>query len=119
MFDILEKTHEKVLATKISGKLSMQDYEQMFPLVEETVNKYGKICLYVELENFEGWEDPQAFWQEFKLGFKFYTDLEKVAVVGEKKWEEYGTKAVDFLNPAKIKFFTPEEKEEALNWIES
>ncbi|WMJ73890.1 STAS/SEC14 domain-containing protein [Cytophagaceae bacterium ABcell3] len=117
MFDLLEKTQENVLATKISGKLNQSDYNQMFPLVEETVAKYGKINLYVELENFEGWEDPKSLWDEFKLSFKHYTDLEKVAIVGEKKWEEFATKASDFVNPAKIKYFSPEQKEEAKNWI--
>ncbi|MFN6943763.1 MAG: STAS/SEC14 domain-containing protein [Cytophagaceae bacterium] len=118
MFDLLEKTHEKVLATKISGKLTEQDYKEMFPLVEETVEKYGKICLYVELENFEGWDSPKSFWDEFKISFKHYTDLEKVAIVGEKKWEEYATKASNFLNPATIRYFSEDQKEEAYNWIE-
>lgn len=116
MFDILEKTSKKVLATKISGKLDHQDYNQIFPLVEDTVRKYGKVCLYVELENFEGWDNAQAVWDELKT-FKYINDLEKVAVVGDKKWEEYATKASSFVLPAKIKYFLPEQKEEAKNWV--
>lgn len=117
MFDIIEKTEKNVLSAKITGKLTEEDYKQMYPLIEETVDKYGKVKLYVELDGFEGWDNLKAFWEETKMDIRYFNDLEKAAVVGDKKWEALITKAGDLLNPAKIRYFPIERKEEAKSWL--
>lgn len=117
MVELLRETHDNVIATKTKGKLMPEDYKEIFPLVEETVKRHGKIRWLMDMTEFEGW-DVSSIWQELKFDFQHFRDLEKVAIVGEGKWKENLATIMRPLTPAEVKFFHPEEMKEATGWIE-
>ena len=73
---------------KASGKLTDADYQQFIPRLEELIHEYGKISVLLELEDFHGWE-PNAAWDDFKLGLAHPQDFERIAIVGDKAWEHW------------------------------
>lgn len=117
MVNLLEETHERVVATKVSGKLDMEDYKQLFPLIKETIDQYGKFRWYIELEDFQGW-NWQSIWQEIKMDIQHFSDLEKLAIVGDKDWEERILEALKHVSRAEVKYFPILEKKIARSWIE-
>lgn len=117
MVELLNETHDNVIATKAKGKLAPADYKQLSPLVEETVKRHGRIRWLMDLTEFEGWE-PASVWKEAKFDFQHFRDLEKVAVVGDSKWTQLLANVMDPLTPAEVKFFSPDERGVAKGWIE-
>jgi hypothetical protein len=68
------------------------------------------------MQDFHGWE-ASALWQDIKFDFKHFADIERLAMVGDKKWEKWMS---DFCRPfttAKIRYFGKEEAEAAQRWV--
>lgn len=118
MIEILGMTEGKLVATKATGQLTKEDYNKILPILEEKEKEYEKISWYFEMEDFKGW-DLQAAWKDLKFDVKYFNQLEKIAMVGAKDWEEKLSKVMRPFTTAEIKFFPPEEKQIAKDWIKS
>ena len=115
----IEKRDEgETLIVRVSGKLDKQDYEQFVPEVEGLVERHGKIRVLLETHDFHGWE-AGALWEDIKFNVKHFNDIERLAVVGEKKWEKGMTTFCKPFTTAKVRFFEHDQADEALAWIDS
>ena len=101
-----------------SEKLTQEDYDQLIPVLEKTIEDWPNLRLYWEMENFRGWSMGAAFTD---LGFdiRHATDISKVAMVGEKQWQETLTGLMKPFTSADVRYFSLEEREEALRWVMS
>tara|TARA_R100000027_G_scaffold63922_1_gene57011 strand:+ start:813 stop:1025 length:213 start_codon:yes stop_codon:yes gene_type:complete len=68
------------------------------------------------MENFSGWKF-NAFWKDSKMDMSHADDYEKIAMVGDKKWQNWITQFMKPFTNAEIKYFDLKEKEEAKEWI--
>lgn len=118
MIQILEQTPDNIIATKATGKLTEADYNKLLPLLNNKIEQYRKIRWYFEMENFDGWE-LKAVWEDVKFDTKHANDFDKVAMVGEKKWEEWMTDLMKPFTSAEVKYFDSSQKEEAMQWIKN
>ena len=118
MIEILNKSKENVLLVKVTGKLTVDDYEDVFiPKLNELIDKYGKVKVLIYMpEEFKGWT-LGAMWDDAKFGFRHRKDLEKIAIVGGAKWIQWGTKVSSHLMKGQIKTFWIDELQTGINWI--
>jgi len=109
-----ERGAGNVLGVKASGKLTHKDYEDLIPRLEALIHEYGKVRMLFELEDCRGWELGAA-WDDVKFTLKHGGDVERCAVVGEKKWQEIMTKlAKPFF---RVRYFDKAQLEEAWQWV--
>ncbi len=108
----------KILLVRVTGQLDKQDYERFAPEVERLVEQHGKVRVMLETNDFQGW-DAGALWEDIKFSVKNFNNIERLAVVGEKKWEKGMATFCKPFTTAKIRFFEHDQKGEALVWIES
>ena len=113
-----EKEEGKILEVRVTGKLVHQDYEHFVPEFDRLVKQHGKIRLLFEMNDFHGWE-AHAAWDDLKLGVKHFLDIERIAMVGEKKWQEWMARFCRPFTRAKIRYFESNALEEARNWLRS
>lgn len=118
MIKILEQTQGNIIATRATEKLTEADYHKILPLAKNLITQHNKIRWYFEFDNFEGW-NPKALWEDIKFDATHVDDFEKVAIVGEKKWEEWMTQGMKPFTSAEIKYFDTSQREEALQWIKN
>lgn len=104
------------VSLKIEGKLTVEDYNFFVPTIDEQIRLYGKINMLVELVDFHGWTAGAA-WEDAKFGLKHFSDIECLAVVGDKSWEKGMTYFVKPFTKAKVRYFDVLEKTEALRWL--
>ena len=116
MITPLDKTAGAVLGFKLSGKLHDEDYKQFVPVVEAAVQAKGKVRLLAQFEDFHGW-DLKALWDDIKFSTKHCADVDKVALVGDKKWEKWMASVCKPFTLAKIKYFDVKDIEAAWKWI--
>lgn len=117
MLQITDIKHENVIATIASGKLQQQDIEKVHPIIHAILDKGLKIRWYFEVNNFEGW-NIKGLWEDFKMDVAHERDYERIAMVGEKKWQEWATQFMKPFTNAEIRYFNIDQKEDAKKWIE-
>ncbi len=100
----------------VTGKLSKEDLEAGLPEIERSIAKHGKIYVLIELLDFTGWE-VEAMWERMKFDTKHFDDIERIAVVGKKKWHELLDQFSSPFSVAKTSYFQPGESEKALLWL--
>jgi len=87
MFEKLSESSGNVIGYKASGKLTAADYEKLVPEVEALVRQEGNIRILMDLEEFEG-EEVKARASDLKFGHEFRKNIDKMAFVGDKRWEK-------------------------------
>lgn len=106
-----------VLGFVIRDRLTRADYKMFNHKMADQLKRYGKIDMYLEIEDFEG-ISLKAIWQDLKTSIKYYGDIEKIAITGKGKWLKNATKISDFLTPGiDLKYFSLAEKHKALEWL--
>ncbi len=111
-----EKNEGKVLEVRLNGKLTKEDYDHFVPEVERLVKKYGKIRVLVKMHDFHGWS-AGALWEDLKFDLKHFKDIERLALVGETKWEQGMAAFCKPFTTAKINYFDQTATEKAYDWI--
>src|SRR3954471_11523930 len=107
-----------ILEVSVSGKLIARDYEYLIPQVEKMVAECGKIRILLHMVEFHGWTLAAA-WQDAKFALRHFSAISKIAMVGDKDWENGMSKFCKPFTRAEIRFFDRSEREEALRWLES
>jgi translation initiation factor IF-3 len=108
----------KVLEIQLTGKLAKEDYEHLVPAVERLVKEHGRIRILVEMRDFHGWT-ARALWQDIKFDAKHFKDIERVAMVGETKWQHGMAIFCQPFTTASIRYFDHAAIDQARDWIAS
>jgi SpoIIAA-like len=116
MIDQLPGGSDKVLGFKLSGKLHDEDYKKFVPLIDAAVAKAGKVRMLALFEDFHGW-DLHALWDDIKFATTHCLAIERIALVGDKKWEEWMAKVCKPFTMAKIRYFNAAELNAAWEWL--
>jgi len=116
--EIVEKNHDRTVEVHVSGRLEKKDYEYFAPEIEKLIREHGKLNLLVHLENFDGWS-AGALWEDVKFDAKHFRDIERLAIIGDQDWEKGMTTFCKPFTTAEVKFFPPEEIEQARAWTEA
>jgi len=115
--ELQEKREGKLLGVHVRGKLTTEDYERFIPAVEALIQRHGKIDILFEMTDFHGW-DAGAMWEDTKFAFRHFSDIRRLAVVGEKKWQEWMTTICRPFTKATIRYFDHANAGEARIWLE-
>jgi hypothetical protein len=106
----------KLLHVKATGKLTKETYETFVPAVDEQIKQHGKLRVLFEMHDFHGWT-VGALWEDMKFDLKHWKDIERLALVGETKWEKGMAVFCRPFTSAKIKYFDHGQLEEAKRWV--
>lgn len=117
MIEQLNRGSDKVIGFKLSGKLHDEDYKHFVPLVDQAIAEHGKVRMLAWFHDFHGW-DMHALWDDTKFATTHCTKIEKIALVGEKTWEEWMAKVCKPFTMAEIKYFDAADIDMAWGWLE-
>jgi len=114
---VIEPEVDNVMRVKVSGKLTREEYADLVPKWEQAIAIHGKLRLLFEMEpGFTGWE-PTAAFEDLKFSLSHRSDLERVAMVGEKKWEQFVATAAKLLLNFDVRYFDQSQVDQALTWL--
>jgi hypothetical protein len=111
-----EENGGKILVVHASGKLAKADYAHFVPEFERLVRLHGKLRLLFDMTDFHGW-DAGAAWEDFKLGIKHFADIERLAIIGDKKWQHCMAMFCKPFTKATIRYFDHADATEARKWL--
>ena len=113
---IIQTGEKEIAEIRLHGKLTHEDYQVMVPVIERAIEAAAgrELDLLVDMREFAGWTREAAL-DDMRFGLKIRNAFDKMAIVGNKKWEEISTKLMDHLSRGEMRFFT--DYDEALAWI--
>ncbi|HUL51441.1 MAG TPA: STAS/SEC14 domain-containing protein [Candidatus Nitrosotalea sp.] len=117
MIKALDRGSGRVIGFQMTGKLHDEDYKQFVPIVEAAIKANGKVRMLAQFEDFHGW-DLHAMWDDTVFATKHCADIERIALVGDKKWEEWMAKICKPFTKAKIRYFDASQVEAGWKWLE-
>ena len=106
----------KMLHVKATGKLTKESYEAFVPVVDQQIEEHGRIRVLFEMHDFHGWT-AGAMWEDLKFDFKHWKDIERLAIVGESKWQQGMAVFCKPFTAAKIQYFDHSRLGEAESWL--
>ena len=118
LFISCETTNNNIfIKFKAIGTLTHEDYEQITPIIDATLETVAEptVNVLVDIEELEGWE-LKAAWDDLKLGLKHGKEFNKIAIYGHKKWQKIAASIGSWFIGGEIKSF--ETLKDAIEWID-
>jgi hypothetical protein len=112
-----EENAGKTLVVQISGKLTKADYEHFVPEFERLVRQHGKLRVLFDMTGFHGW-DAGALWEDIKFDIKHFSDIERLAMVGDKKWQHGMATFCKPFTKATVQYFDHTDAAGARTWLD-
>ncbi|WP_216628384.1 STAS/SEC14 domain-containing protein [Pseudoalteromonas caenipelagi] len=96
-----------VVHLKAFGTLTHEDYKTITPMLEGAFQQveHPHIKVIADMTHLEGWE-LKAAWDDFKLGLKYGSSFDKVAVIGARPWQDTLAKIAGWFMGAKVEKFS-------------
>ena len=94
-----------------------QGQSTFWPATEAAIKTHGKVRILFIMHDFHGW-DAGAMWEDIKFDLKHFAHIERLAIVGETKWEKGMSMFCRPFTTAKIKYFDHADIAKARDWIE-
>jgi hypothetical protein len=106
------------LSLKAFGTLTHQDYEIITPLIDSALDavKQPSVDVLIDGTELQGWE-LRAAWDDMKLGLKHNNQFNKIAIYGNKNWQQIAAKIGNWFISGEVKYF--DNLAEASNWLKA
>ncbi len=112
----LGESSDKVLGFKVSGTVKKDDYQVLIPEVENAVQANESVHLLLDLTDFK-WEAVEAWGLDLKFGREYRKKIDKMAIVGDKRWQKWMTKIADPFFAQEAKYFETSRVNKAWDWL--
>jgi hypothetical protein len=112
-----EEKGGKDLLIHVSGKVARADYPDFVSAFERLVQQHGKLRVLFDMTGFQGW-DAGAAWEDIKFDVRHFADIERMAMVGDKKWQHGMATFFKPFTKATIRYFDHAAAAEARTWLD-
>jgi len=109
----LSGSHDNVLGFQVSGDITKEDYDVLTPAVA-TAAQNGSVRLLLDLTDFR-WEKVDAWGSDLHFGHEFHDAIERMAIVGNHRWEKYLARMAQPFYAQEAQFFSTAD--EAWAWV--
>lgn len=117
MLEKLRESSGPIVGYKVVGKVTVEDYQKLEPEIQTLVDEYDdNVCVLIDMQEFAG-EEIKAWLPDLKFGHRFHDKIDKMAIVGDKRWQKWLTALADPFYADEAKFFHPEETDQAWAWL--
>lgn len=116
MFEVLPESGPDLLAIRVRGRLSREDYARLNPWLDEELVRNPRPAMLVDMRGFEGFEGPGALLDDMRSGVRHWNDLGRMALLGDHPWVAWMVSLVAPLMRAEIRYFGPDQQEAAWAW---
>ena len=118
MLQFMNEMPSHVIGIHAVGDVSKNDYEKvLIPRIEELAARQHEINYLLVLDTDVGNFSAAAWWEDFQLALKHFSQWNRVAIVTGQKGVEWFADVSRFFIPGKVKGFELSELEEAKKWV--
>ncbi|MCX2739467.1 STAS/SEC14 domain-containing protein [Pontibacter anaerobius] len=119
MIEVLPETQGDMLAVRVSGELTNEDFDLYRELIRDRMRKYGAARLYYEMIHLDlNRVKPGAALENAFFDLVHGREYGRVAMVGEKVWQEWAAKLISPVKKKGVRYFDLHEREQAMQWVQ-
>lgn len=115
MIERLAGSHDNVLGFRVSADVTRDDYAVLDPEVAAAVEESGTARLLLDLTDFR-WEGVDAWGADLAFGKRFGGSIERLAIVGHRRWEQWLTRLSEPFYARRARYFTATDA--AWEWLD-
>ncbi len=115
MFGILDDPENGIVRVAFVGEIQPTDYEVSAPTFEKIIKAEKPIRLLLDWNRFSGWSQESES-QAFFFRIRYRGDIERVAIVVERKWRSAATEFETIVD-AEVRFYETRSGAEAMRWL--
>ncbi|MEO1996998.1 MAG: STAS/SEC14 domain-containing protein [Planctomycetaceae bacterium] len=82
---------------RMTDQLRDEDDKQFVPEVDTIPKKADQVRLLAWFDDFHRW-DLHALWDDMQFGITHYANIDDIALVGDRKWEEWMAKKMQAIH---------------------
>lgn len=116
MLTVEESDANGIVIVRASGTLNVEDFRNFVPSFEAISKRRGPLRIYLALDDLQNIE-PSALWEDVKFDAAHQDSYQRIAVVGDRAWQDWGTRLSKPFFQAQMRFFSPEEQNDAVAWL--
>lgn len=109
----LQNGNQNLFIIRLRGRLTEREYRVAFPQIESDLGSHSNLLVLFDVQELEGWETG-ARWKGLRFDSRHPTDVRRISIVGDRRWERWIRRAC---RPLKCPLRSFEDFEEALSWI--
>lgn len=113
---VFDEAEGRYFRVQITGKFTKEDYKLIGQATDRQLEENDGIRVLFELINLEGWTIGAA-WEDLLLSLKHYSNFERIAIVGDRKWKGSLTPLSKLFTSAEVRFFSNLELADAQRWM--
>jgi hypothetical protein len=122
MIERLKQSEGRAFGLKVSGRVTEAEVDAFLPQLEFAIRDRGKrtIGILADLTDMTG-ADWAARWKEIQFLSKYAEHIERVAVVGARKWEELKAEILGgtVLVQAETRYYHGPDIVHAWHWVKT
>jgi hypothetical protein len=115
----ITEAHDRLLTVRVTGTLTRPELARAQASALEVIRRHGAVRILVIVTDFLGWNRADD-WGDVSFAAEHDPHIEKIALVGEKRWEEL---ALAFtgkgFRQVAIEYFVPTDLARARAWVAS
>jgi len=120
--DALELSVDRVgsvarLEVHLRGSLDRAAEDQLVRAAHEGIGDAEEVHVLVDATDFHGWRELRALWHHVRFVTGMRPRLERVAIVGERKWQRRLVSTAHHILRVDARFFDASELEAARAWF--
>src|SRR4051812_18426461 len=90
MLTFLDNPFATVVRARASGRLTHTDCRRLIERVEQLIHQCGKARVLLEFDDCRSCS-IRAAWDDLQFAVQHRADVDRCAVIGEKKWQKWMT----------------------------
>lgn len=114
--ELREESGGKILDVGLVGILVREDYPPLIGEFRRLVALQGKIRVLLDMSRFHGW-DAGGLWEEIKFDLQHLNEMERLAVIGDKKWQHAIAGFAEAMLPTATRYFEVTDAAQAREWV--
>jgi hypothetical protein len=107
---------EDIIEIEIEGPINREQFDDVAALIEKTIETHGRVRVLEVVKNI-GMFPASVFWDDLSFAMRHLNDFSRCAVVSDKTWLEWFTRALKPVLPCELEHFALEELEAARAWL--
>ncbi len=109
-------TADGILTVRVSGKITQPEFRAVQAQAGLVLQKQNQMGILILSQDFEGWDWKTGDWQDKSWQKENDKFISKLAIVGEKKWEELGFMFIS-AREFPVEYFQPGDVAKAREWL--
>lgn len=118
MLNLLNVPAKNVIGFEINGAVEENDILKVKRLLDEKAQEGERVNIYTEIRKVDS-ESLSAMMKDLKTGFEHGGHIDKMAVVTDSTYRKGEAHIRGLLSATEVNTYDPEQKSEALAWIQA